>query len=318
MKRTLTYIIKKNDTGKTVEEFLKEKGYSRHILIRLRQTEHGITIQGQPVYTTRRLLEGELLEIRLIDEQPSKGILPVALPLSIIYEDEDLMIINKAANMPIHPSQGNFDNTLANAVAFYFQQKGEAFVYRAINRLDRDTTGLLILAKNGYSAAILSSMAAKKQIHRNYLAIAQGKTLQNGRICEPISRSAGSTIERCVDREHGEYACTHYQRLCYDKEKDCSLVLLTLETGRTHQIRVHMKYAGYPLLGDFLYNPDYRYIRRQALHSFFLSFSHPITGEPLSFMAPAPDDFTFSALWDSGFSGFQPPIWPIPENNHLL
>ncbi|MEF9955256.1 MAG: RluA family pseudouridine synthase [Clostridium sp.] len=293
MKKILNYCIAEKDQGKTIETFLKSKGYSHHVIVHLRQTTGGITVNGKPVYTTHVLSEGELLMISLIEENTSEHIVPVSLPLSIVYEDEDLMVINKAAKMPIHPSQGNFDNTLANGVAYYFKEKKEPFVYRAVNRLDRDTTGLLIIAKHMLSAAILSSMVAKKEVCREYLAITEGKADLNGIICQPIARADGSTIERCVDPVHGEYACTHYRRLLYDDSKDCSLVQLTLDTGRTHQIRVHMKYIGHPLLGDFLYNPDYRYIERQSLHSYRLRFTHPISGEAMEFTAPIPEDFDF-------------------------
>lgn len=159
-----------------------------------------------------------------------------------------------------------------------------------INRLDRDTTGLLIIAKHALSACILSQMSSRREIHREYLAIATGKVDEKGTICAPIGRADDSTVLRCVDENSGDYACTHYQRLLYDKKSDCSLVRLRLETGRTHQIRVHMKHIGHPLPGDFLYNPDYRLMHRQPLHSFQLDFRHPITGKAMHFEAEVPGD----------------------------
>lgn len=293
MKRTLNYLITDTDCGKTVETFLKEKGYSRHILVHLKKTDLGITINGALIYITHRLAVGEILTIFLSEENFSENIVPIPMELSIIYEDEDLMILNKPAGLPVHPSKGHFDNTLANGIAHYFKSQKEAFVFRAVNRLDRDTTGLLIIAKNMISAAILSSMVAKKKIRREYAAIVDGKTETEGTICLPIARKDGSVIERCIDMEDGDYACTHYHRISYHPEFNCSLLLLNLETGRTHQIRVHMKSIGHPLYGDFLYNPDYRYISRQSLHSYRLYFPHPISGEPLSFTAPFPKDFYF-------------------------
>ena len=173
--------------------------------------------------------------------------------------------------MPVHPSQGHHENTLANALAYRFASRGEHFVFRAVNRLDRDTTGLLLIAKHKISGAFLSAMTAKKE----------------------IPRKDGSTIERCIDMDHGEHAVTHYRCLDYRDDLGCSLVRLRLETGRTHQIRVHMKAIGHPLLGDFLYNPDYRFIGRQALHSYTVAFRHPITGEAMEFTAPMPEDFSF-------------------------
>lgn len=163
------------------------------------------------------------------------------------------------------------------------------FVYRCINRLDRDTTGALILAKNPYSAAVLSAQMKQRQIRRTYLAIVQGIAPEQGTIDAPIGRAADSTIERQVDFANGESAVTHYERLA--TYHSYSLIELHLETGRTHQIRVHMKYIGHPLPGDFLYNPDYRIIKRQPLHSFQLEFAHPVTGENMCITAPVPEDF---------------------------
>ena len=169
---------------------------------------------------------------------------------------------------------------------WYYQQKGETFVYRCINRLDRDTTGLLIVAKNMLSGGILSDMSKKREIQREYLAIAEGEVPQEGVIDAPIARKEESVIERCVDFEKGDRAVTHYWRLDY--RNGYSLVRLKLETGRTHQIRVHMKYIGYPLTGDYLYNPDYRILDHQALHSWKLAFRHPVTGAQMQFKADPP------------------------------
>lgn len=290
MKKLLNYEITTEYENWSVEKFLKSEGYSRHLIVHLRNTENGITVDGKLAYTTHRLSSGEMLTIRLVETERSETIVPVPMELDIVYEDEDLLVINKAANLPIHPSQGHHDCTLANGVADYYARKGEPFVYRAVNRLDRDTTGLLILAKHALSAAILSRMVAEREIHRQYLAVVSGRLEGNGTITAPIARVEGSTIERCVDFEQGDAACTHYQALVYNRELDCTLVSLWLETGRTHQIRVHMKFIGHPLPGDFLYCSDYRYIKRQALHSFCLEFRHPITKKELRFEAPLPDD----------------------------
>lgn len=287
-KRTLQYRITKSDTYSNIHELLKAHGYSSTVIRHLKETENGIQRNGVWARVYEPLASGDTVTILLTEEASSENIVPTPLPLDIVYEDEDLLIINKPAGMPIHPSQGNYDNTLANACAYYFQQKGEPFTYRCINRLDRDTTGLLILARHAYSASLLSSMVAKREIHREYLALATGLVPDSGVIEAPIARVDGSTIEREVNFETGEFARTHYRRLEY--KNGYSLVSLKLDTGRTHQIRVHMKYIGHPLPGDFLYNPDYSMIRRQALHSYRLTFTHPITGKELQFTAPLPDD----------------------------
>lgn len=287
-KRTLQYRITKSDTYSNIHELLKAHGYSSTVIRHLKETENGIQRNGVWSRVYEPLCSGDTVTILLTEEASSENIVPTPLPLDIVYEDEDLLIINKPAGMPIHPSQGNYDNTLANACAYYFQQKGEPFTYRCINRLDRDTTGLLIIARHAYSASLLSSMVAKREIHREYLALATGLVPDSGVIEAPIARVDGSTIEREVNFETGEFARTHYRRLEY--KNGYSLVSLKLDTGRTHQIRVHMKYIGHPLPGDFLYNPDYSVIRRQALHSYRLTFTHPITGKELQFAAPLPDD----------------------------
>ncbi len=288
MKRILTYDIPKEFDNKTLLNFLKEKRYSSQIITHLKRTENGILLNGVWERVHDILHEKDTLTIRLIENESSDNIVPTKLPLEIVYEDDDFMVINKPANMPIHPSQGNYDNTLANAVAYYFLQKNEPYTYRCINRLDRDTTGLLILAKHMYSASLLSNMVQNREIYREYLAIATGLIPESGTIEAPIARADGSTIERKVDVENGEYACTHYKRISY--QNGFSLVSLKLDTGRTHQIRVHMKHIGHPIPGDFLYNPDYSLINRQALHSHCLEFVHPITGKDMHFTADLPAD----------------------------
>ncbi|MDY5483493.1 MAG: RluA family pseudouridine synthase [Clostridium sp.] len=293
MKRVITYEITNENMTPTAGSFLSDHGISHRILVRLKQTENGICLNGIPARTNTPLTVGDLLTISLSDESSSEHIPPWKHPLEILYEDEDLIVINKEAGIPVHPSQGHYGTTLANALAGYFASRGEEFVFRAVSRLDKDTSGVILIAKHMLSGAILSSMVADRRIHRTYTAIVSGRTEEEGTITLPIARKNASVIERCVDSEHGEYACTHYRRLAYDPDTDCSQLLLSLETGRTHQIRVHMKAIGHPLPGDFLYHPDFRYIGRQALHSWHLSFLHPITGKSMEFTAPLPQDFRF-------------------------
>ncbi len=287
MKRIFTYEITESDTPITILNYLKRLGYSQPVLRHLKETPQGILRNGIWARVPEVLSPGDILTINLIEESAS-DILPTPIALDIVYEDEDLLIINKPAKMPVHPSQGNHTHTLANALAYYFQKKGDSFVFRCMNRLDRDTTGLLIVAKHMLSAAILSVMTSQREIHREYRAITLGEVPKEGTITAPIARVHDSTIERCVNHERGEYACTHYKRLAY--QNGYSLVSLHLETGRTHQIRVHMKHIGHPLPGDFLYNPDFSVINRQALHSYRLQFKHPITGEEMEFTAELPED----------------------------
>ena len=290
MQRILKYIISENTTPVTILDFLKKEGFSRHILSSMKNTPNTIILNGERGFGRSVLKPQDHLIVTVPETESGENIIRTKMDLNIIYEDEDILVINKPADMPVHPSAGNYENTLANGIAWYFAEKGEDFVYRCINRLDRDTTGLLILARHSLSAAILSEMVKNRQIHREYLAVATGKVPESGVIDAPISRVDGSTIERCVDFDRGEAARTHYRSVFYDPVTNCSLVSLKLETGRTHQIRVHLKYLGHPLPGDFLYCPDFSLIRRQALHSHKLTFLHPLSGEEMCFLAPLPAD----------------------------
>lgn len=289
MERHFHYQITEIQEGITIYDYLRSLGYSRGLLLHLKRTPQGILQNGESVYGSSKLQRGDRLDIRLSEEESSEKIPATPMELHILYEDEDIMVLNKPADTPVHPSMGNYRNTLANGVAYYFQSRGESFIYRCINRLDRDTTGALILAKHAYSASLLSFAMQKRQIHRTYLALVQGICPIEGIIDAPIARKEGSVIEREVNFQTGANACTHFHRL--DTRNGLSLVELYLETGRTHQIRVHMKYLGFPLLGDYLYNPDYQRISRVSLHSYQLSFRHPVTGKPLCFCAPVPEDF---------------------------
>lgn len=292
MERTLTYTTENLITPLPVNHFLKQKGFSSQNLVQLKKNPDAVLANGIPCFMNHMLQPGDTLTLHIREDHSSEKIPPVDLPLNIVYEDADLMVINKPAGMPIHPSMNNYYNSMANALAYYFEQQNCPFVFRCINRLDRDTSGLTIVAKHYVSAGMLSAMIANKAasgITREYLAIAKGSVQPPyGTITAPLGRKAGSIIERTVDFEKGESAVTHYKVL--DEKNGHSLVSLILETGRTHQIRIHLKYLGYPLIGDYLYNPDMKWIQRQALHAWKLSFRHPITGETLAFTAPLPED----------------------------
>ena len=290
MERVLEYIISSDTNPVTVLDFLKQEGFSRHILSSMKNSSGNcIVLNGERGFGRSVLKEGDRLVVTVPEVESGENIIRTEMDLDILYEDEDILVINKPAGMPVHPSMGNYENTLANGIAWYFSRKGEDFVYRCINRLDRDTTGALILAKNPLSAAVLSVQMKRRQIRRTYLALVDGVLPESGVVDAPIARMEGSVITREVNFDTGESAVTHYERLAVGRYY--SLAELHLETGRTHQIRVHMKYIGHPLPGDYLYHPDYRRIQRQPLHSFQLEFTHPITKEPMLFTAPVPEDF---------------------------
>lgn len=289
MNRTINYQIDKTAAGLRVEQFLKRKGYSSQNISSIKHMPESILVNDVHYYMRQELAEGDCLSVRISETKCSDKIPPVELPLDIVYEDEDIIVLNKPAGMPIHPSLNNYYNTMANALAWYYQEQDKPFIFRCCNRLDRDTSGLTVVAKHLVSAGILSSMTGRREVHREYLAIASGHvTPEASTISAPLGRKPGTIIERMVDWDNGETAITHYHVV--KTTRHYSLVALKLETGRTHQIRIHMKHLGYPLIGDYLYNPDMRHIGRQALHSHKLSFCHPITEEMMSFTAPLPDD----------------------------
>ncbi|HIW82718.1 MAG TPA: RluA family pseudouridine synthase [Candidatus Dorea gallistercoris] len=289
MERKITYPVTEAEQGLRIEQFLRRRGYSAQNLARIKRMPKNILVNGVFCYLRQPLSAGDTLCVHIQETESSQHIPPVHIPLDINYEDEDLVVINKPAGMPIHPSMNNYTNSLANGLAWYYQQQGKSFIFRCCNRLDRDTSGLTVVAKHLVSASILSAMTKRKEVCREYLAITRGNIHPpSGTINAPLGRREGTIIERMVDWEKGEPAITHYRVL--DSRNGHSLVSLRLETGRTHQIRIHMKYLGCPLIGDYLYNPDMEHIRRQALHSHRLSFPHPITGEKMAFEAQMPED----------------------------
>lgn len=297
--RKLIYFTPKNFDGKYLRDFLIMQGYSQELLKHIKKT------MGIDLFHI--LSAGEEIKIDIIEDEKSDIEPNANLKYEIIYEDEDMVVVNKPADMPIHPSQGNHTNTLGNALAAHLTDRN--FVYRPITRLDRDTSGVCLIAKNKFSAAIFSVNMAKNYIKRSYLGIVKGNVYNTLHIDNrltsfdkleyladievivdmPIKRTDDSTIERCVAPD-GEPAYTKVFAIKYFEKYDVSLCKFILLTGRTHQIRVHMKQIGYPIIGDFLYNPDYTLIKRQALHSSELILNHPITHEILRFDAKIPDD----------------------------
>lgn len=293
MKRTINYEISSSDADQTILQFLKNKGYSSSNVVALKKIKNSILVNDVWEHVNYRLKESDRLTICYSEDSGSEKIVATDLPLEIVYEDEDIVVVNKPADMPVHPSQGNYENTLANALMHYYQQKGETFTFRCINRLDRDTTGLVLLAKHAISAGILSVQMQQREIRRTYLAVVQGFFEDdNGIIDAPIARKFESIIEREVNFETGERAVTHYHVVQKCSDAPYTLLSIHLETGRTHQIRVHMQHIGHPLIGDTLYPSDCSRVSRQALHSSELSFVHPITGKKLHFTATLPNDMS--------------------------
>ncbi|WP_405375307.1 RluA family pseudouridine synthase [Pseudobutyrivibrio sp.] len=292
MNRTLTYEISTEYDSFPIDKYLKSQGYSSANITAIKKMPNNVVINGQWVHMNRKLSAGEVLTVNISEDNSSEKIPPVKMDLDIVYEDEDIIVINKPAGLPIHPSLNHYEDSLANGLAYYYESQGKPFIFRCANRLDKNTSGLTVIAKHLVSANILSTMVKNRQFHREYYAIVRDTLAEKtGTIDAPIGRVDDSIITRQVDFENGERAVTHYEVI--KENNGHSLVSIHLETGRTHQIRVHFKYIGHPLIGDHLYNPDFEYMNRQSLHSHKIEFTHPIAGSPMSFVADLPTDMQF-------------------------
>jgi len=292
MTRNLQYKIEAQHHGKRIDWVLKEKEFSRAVLIELKKDQKGIRKNGIWACVNELVQVGDILDICLQEEGTSENIVPIEGKLQILYEDEDILVVSKPYDTPIHPSVNNYENTLANTVMYYYERQGTPHTFRCINRLDRDTTGVTIIAKHLLSASILANRLQARAFSRVYVALVEGKTKEEGMIDLPIGRAEDSIIKRRIDEKEGKRAVTHYRRLeAFEVAGQIvSMVALKLETGRTHQIRVHMSAIGHPLLGDFLYNESDHTLTRQALHGAECEFKHPITGKHMHIVAPLPVD----------------------------
>ncbi len=279
--RKLTFTVPPEMEGRKLKSFLRGPcGLSSRLMIRLKYVPMGITCNGRHARVIDLLHAGDIVELTIPED--TAALEPTAVPLDIVYEDDDLLVVNKPAGMPVHPSPGHDTDTLANAALGYFQSKGIFCAFRAVCRLDKDTTGLMVLTKNPYAAARLSG-----RIHKEYLAVCEGVLEGSGVIDAPIRNKEGFGICREVG-EGGVEAVTHWTAV---SQKDgCTLLRLWLETGRTHQIRVHLSSIGHPLAGDDMYGGSTDRIDRQALHCCLAVFTHPVTGTELRFCAPLPAD----------------------------
>ena len=218
------------------------------------------------------------------------------IPIDVVYEDDDLMIVNKQPGITVHPTRGHPDGTIANGLMKYMQQSGQSFKIRFINRLDRDTSGLLIVAKNAFCQNEYTKQSKANEVRKQYVAIVKGIIAEDeGTIDLPIGRPDPVDICRCV-MEDGYPSVTHYRVLERFEKTGYTMLQLLLETGRTHQIRVHLSHIGYPILSDHLYGTEEpELMPRQALHAARLSFTHPVTHKPLEFEAPLPEDMKKAA-----------------------
>lgn len=285
----LRFIADEEDAGRTVRDVLQKRyGVSRRLLIRAK-FKGLITRNGQLVFVNEKLQAGDEIAV-MVTEDAEETVPPEDMPLSIRYEDEDLMIIAKPAGLVVHPTGNHASGTLANGVIAYWQKRGEHRRFRAVNRLDKDTSGLLIVAKNQWAHEQFSRLQQERSLHRIYQAIAEGVVeADSGTIDAPIGLAEDSFITRQV-RADGQNAITHYRVLA--RGQGMSHLELKLDTGRTHQIRVHMSSLGHPLAGDDLYGGSREQIGRQALHACQLSFVHPRSGVPMVWTEPLPQDMS--------------------------
>lgn len=280
------------DSG-TVKDFLVKKLHlSSKLITHLKSLDDGILLNGVRVTVRAVMQKGDVLTLKLRDEAESDSLLPVDLHFDILYEDEDILAVSKPAGMPTHPSLNHYDDTLANAVAFYYKKKGEPFVFRAANRLDGDTSGVLLIAKNRCAAANLSLALKNGEVKKTYLALLSAiPEKKSDRITSYIRRKEGSVLlrEATETKEGADLAVTDYTVI--GTGEGVALVRVSLLTGRTHQIRVHMQSIGCSLLGDYLYGDESTF-PRQALHAFSLSFPHPMKKERITVTAPLPEDMS--------------------------
>jgi 23S rRNA pseudouridine1911/1915/1917 synthase len=295
----LVYEVPAEEDGWILKTILQKRMFiSRSLLSRLKQTEQGIMLNGKRVYISVRVSAGDRVEARM-EQETSTDIIPQNIPLDIIHEDEHLLILNKPTGIIVHPTHGHYINTLANGVVYYWQQKGFNIRFRPIHRLDQETSGVLAIAKNPYVHQWISEQMIAQQTKKEYIAIVYGNVLTDrGTIDAPIDRNPDSPHLRIVC-ETGYSSVTHYEVI--QRYTDVTQVRLRLDTGRTHQIRVHMRSIGHPLIGDKLYftneageelvmkDPSFT-LERHALHAEKLGFTHPSTKMWVEYTAQLPED----------------------------
>lgn len=290
----LKYIIKEHDNYSTVKELLKAYfKISDKLLLRLKNSQN-IFLNGLPTYVSKNLKTNDEVTVLIDFIEDNSNIVPTKMNLDIIYEDEYYIVINKSPNLPVHPSMLHYENSLSNGIKYYFDSIGLKKKIRPVNRLDKDTSGIVIFAKNEYIQECLVSQMKTMDFEKQYIAVCDGIfETKKGTIDLPIARKNGSIIERCIDSS-GDHAVTHYEVL--QEQHNISIVKCLLETGRTHQIRVHLSAIGHPILGDTLYGNKSSDINRQLLHAYNVKFIHPITKILTNYVAPIPYDI--KKYWD--------------------
>lgn len=285
---SLNWAVTEEEDNCLLREFLKNKDISKSALTDIKFKGGKIAVNHQEVTVRHRLKKGDEVRVTFPPEKPSQGLIAETLPLHITYEDDYVLVVAKPASMNTIPSREHPQGSLANALAGYYKEQGISATIHIVTRLDRDTTGLVLVAKHRHIHHLLSEQQKLGTVKRRYQALAEGVIESNeGRVEAPIGRKSTSIMEREV-REDGQYACTVYRVL--DRSVSHTFLELQLLTGRTHQIRVHMAYLGHPLAGDDLYGGKRDIIIRQALHCYALTFIHPVDKRVMSFTENLPED----------------------------
>ncbi|WP_318505414.1 RluA family pseudouridine synthase [Bacillus sp. T3] len=284
----LETIVSQEWNGLTIDQILRDVWNGPKKQIHQLRMEKGILINGDHAIWSKPLCLGDIIQIKFFSDEEF-GVIPSYIDIDILFEDDHLLVVNKPSGLDTHPNEPGQSNTLANAVAFYLQSKGEFRKVIHIHRLDKDTTGAVLFAKHGFVGSILDRMLEERKIQRTYLALVSGLIKKKrGTINEPIGRDRHHPTKRRVSPT-GQKAVTHYQVLKIFPKTNCSLIQCSLETGRTHQIRVHLSSIGFPLIGDHLYG-EKTTLTRQALHAAKLAFVHPFTAEKVECHAPFLDN----------------------------
>ena len=287
----LEYIVNENKYSNVKEVLKVHFEISDRLLVKLKKNQQ-IYLNDTLCYVDHKINIGDKILADLTFEEESENIVPTKMDLEIIYEDDYLLIVNKSPNLPVHPSISHYENSLSNGIKYYFNQIELNKKIRPVNRLDKDTSGLVIFAKHEYIQELLIKQMKTNVFKKEYLALLTGHLLnKNGKIDASIARKDNSIIEREINNS-GEQAITHYELIknyIYNNQ-ELSLVKFILETGRTHQIRLHSKHIGHPIIGDSLYGKNSELISRQALHAYKITFIHPITKELKLFEIDLPED----------------------------
>lgn len=285
-RQILTYQATEQDAQKKVETVLMGRlEISRGLLSRLKRRENGICVNGQRVYSTHVLRAGDVVMVDVSDREPPRHLEPIHMELDIVFEDEHLLVVDKPANVPVHPTKDPEERNLEQGLLAYLA--AEAYPH-FVSRLDKGTTGLMLVAKNGYVHELMKRRLHTEAFCREYLAVTDGTVMPpSGMVDASIGLAEGSSYRHCV-RQDGAVSLTEYETL--STVNDRTLLRLLPKTGRTHQLRVHMAYLGHPLTGDWLYGTRSDLIDRPALHSHGLVFIHPLTGERIERRSPLPPD----------------------------